>query len=136
LFIKDLIKSGQVIMTPVIFVSFLVSLAWVDFRYTIVRSHNHDSGDRGRMPGWLHHVIYRRSPYQYVKVKEAAPQGRDDTRWEPYYHSKQRKLMRMEVEDAFQVRSHVLVVMALILAVSTWGFLRLCLGLWAACSTM
>ena len=109
-------------MTPLVFVSFLASLAWVDFRYSLMRSHSH-SEDPSRLPRWLHRAVYREAPYKYVKVdttKPSAPPASDEgVRW--YYHSKQRKLMRMEADDAFQIRSTVLVVLGLLAVAATWA---------------
>ncbi|KAJ0162437.1 hypothetical protein CTA2_4567 [Colletotrichum tanaceti] len=101
-------------MTPIIFVSFLLSLVWVDIRYTIKRSRNHSQG--GWMPSWLHNIVYRSSPYHYVRVKTQ----KDQQGW--YYHSKQKKLLRMEVDDAFQMRGQVLVLLALVSLVVVLAF--------------
>lgn len=121
-------------MTPVIFVSFLFSLVWVDFRYSLMRSHNHSS-DTSRMPRWVHAILYREAPYQYVRVDHNNPAlaDKDGTKW--HYHTKQRKLMKMEAEDAFRIRGSVLVVLGLVaLAVSyvTW---RTIWWLWAVVAT-
>ena len=92
-------------MTPVIFVSFLVSLAWVDFRYTLMRSHTHAGDEPSRMPRWLHRMLYREAPYQYVRVNAAGAASGTVVREERgkwYYHSKQRKLMKMEVKLLFR----------------------------------
>ncbi|WYZ34461.1 hypothetical protein EsH8_I_000737 [Colletotrichum jinshuiense] len=107
------------IMTPIIFVSFLLSLVWVDIRYTIKRSRNH--GNEGWMPSWLHNVVYRRSPYHYVQVKQQKKPKLNEDQEEWYYHSKQKKLMRMEVDDAFKMRGHVLLTLALMSLVIVWG---------------
>jgi hypothetical protein len=126
-------------MTPVIFVSFLVSLAWVDFRYSIRRSHNH-AEKPGRLPDWLHHIIYRATPYQNVKMA-GPPRSRaqggsttdgttDDDDKPFYYHSKQRKLMKMEVDDAFQIRRSVVVVLMLLAMGATWGLWRMGSCVW------
>jgi hypothetical protein len=107
-------------MTPITFVSFIFSLAFVDFRYSLIRSHNH-AEQPSRMPSWLHHVLYRPSPYQYVRVKDSkVAQGQDEHgNW--YYHSMQKKLMRMEVDEAFQIRGTVMLLFGLVLALITWG---------------
>lgn len=109
-------------MTPIIFVSFLVSLAWVDFRYSILRSHSH-SEEPSQLPRWLHRIAYRQAPYKYVKVNaadaKAAAESNEGTRW--YYHSKQRKLMKMEADDAFQIRGTVLVILGLLAVATTWA---------------
>lgn len=124
-------------VTPVIFVSFLASLAWVDFRYSLMRSHSH-SESRSRMPGWLHQALYREAPYQYVRVDSnnpgtPGPGEGEGSRW--YYHSKQRKLMKMEVEDAFQIRGSVLVILGLLAAVGTWAAWRAGCWMWDAFTT-
>lgn len=116
-------------MTPVIFVSFLASLAWVDFRYSLMRSHSHRE-DPSALPRWLHRIVYREAPYKYIKVNSSrseTPTDNDDgSRW--YYHTKQRKLMKMEVSDAFQIRSTVLVVLGLLAVAATWALW--CVGWW------
>jgi hypothetical protein len=109
-------------MTPVVLVSFLVSLAWVDFRYTLVRSHTHSDDDPSRMPNWLHHVLYRPQPYHYVKVegeREGVVKDSDGNKF--YYHSKQKKLLRMEAEDAFQMRWIVVAILGGVIASAAWG---------------
>ena len=111
-------------MTPLIFVSFLVSLAWVDFRNTLRRSHFHSERPR-RMPGWLYHVVYRQ---QKTPVRVDGIRSPDDDDGERYYHSKQRKLMKMEVTDAFEVRSTVLIVLGLVAVALSWALWRA--GLW------
>lgn len=123
-------------MTPIIFVSFLVSLALVDFQYYAMRVRSYEEEDSGsRLPAWLHRLVYRPQPYQYVRVTvdqtsrggRGAVAGagagrsaeRNDSRgW--YYHSKQRKLMKMEVDDAFAIRSTVLAVMGVLVLVFGW----------------
>ena len=142
-------------MTPVIFVSFLVSLAWVEFRYSMLRSHEHgnpppghkrsnknDSNDNNNsagnadacnqhripMPGWLHALVYRRQPYHYVLVKgdnqpagnRAATTTKTTKNDGSYYHSMQRKLLKMESDEAFRIRTTVLWVMGLAAAGSAW----------------
>ncbi|KAF9879009.1 hypothetical protein CkaCkLH20_03242 [Colletotrichum karsti] len=93
------------IVTPIIFVSFLLSLVWVDIRYTLKRSRNrgHDHGG-GWMPAWLHSIMYRRSPYEHVQTRDRSrtPSPKDEQS-DFYYHSKQKKLMHMEVDDAFEL---------------------------------
>ncbi|KAK1687815.1 hypothetical protein BDP55DRAFT_548959 [Colletotrichum godetiae] len=125
----------KVIMTPIILVSFLLSLAWVDLTYTIRRSRNH--GRQGWMPSWLHSILYRKSQYRYAEAKDSktstpttTPSPKDE-REDFYYHSKQKKLLRMEMDDAFQLRGHVLVVMALALLTMS---LALAWGGWIVCS--
>ncbi|KAK1600047.1 uncharacterized protein LY79DRAFT_664431 [Colletotrichum navitas] len=116
------------IVTPIIFVSFLLSLAWVDIRYTIKRSRNYSQ--EGWMPSWLHNVVYRSSPYHSVQVRDQKSPRPADEKEEWYYHSKQKKLMRMEVDDAFQMRGHVLVVLALVSLAVFWGVWLFSSWLW------
>jgi hypothetical protein len=111
-------------MTPITFVSFLISLALVDFHYTAMRTHSHAEVP-SHMPAWLHQILYRPVPYQYVKVEREvkhkpaeAGSGSSTDQW--YYHSKQKKLIKMEVADAFEIRAIVLVVLGLVAAVLTW----------------
>lgn len=110
-------------MTPVIFITFLVSLTLVDYRYSVVRSHYH-ADTPSRLPAWLHRIIYRYQPYQYVVVDDRGnPTGqRADPR---YLHSEQRKLMKMEVVDAFEIRSTVLVALGLLSLGFIWVFWRI-----------
>lgn len=119
-------------MTPIIFVSFLFSLAWVDFRYSIMRSHSH-SEEPSQLPRWLHRITYREAPYKYVKVDAAYTKDRagsgEGARW--YYHSKQRKLMKMEADDAFQIRGTVLVALGLLAVAATWATSYAAWWLWA-----
>jgi hypothetical protein len=44
---------------------------------------------------------------------------------EKYYHSYQRKLLRMEVDEAFEIRSTVLVALSLISLLVLWGVYKL-----------
>ncbi len=99
-------------MTPVNFVSFLVSLVLVDIHYTRLRMHTH-AESRSRLPNWLHNLLYRKHPYEYMRQKKNGSH-------EPwYYHSKQKKLMKMEAEDAFRLRGTVLVGLAVVAAAGT-----------------
>jgi hypothetical protein len=130
-------------MTPLIFTSFLLSLALVDLRHSALRAHYHaDAADAtatqpSRLPGWLHRVIYRYRPYRYqvvvdergreVGVKKGqgglgspagSPAGSPglgrEVEVEDYYHSKQRELMRMEVSEAFEIRGWVVLGLGLV----------------------
>ena len=120
----------KAVMTPVIFVSFLFSLAWVEFRYSVLRSHSHNNNNSSSsshsddcrhtwMPAWLHRLVYRRQAYQYVVVHNNET-DKGESRHN-YYHSMQRKLLKMETDEAFRVRSTVLAVMAGGAAVALWG---------------
>ncbi|EPE07852.1 hypothetical protein F503_00574 [Ophiostoma piceae UAMH 11346] len=143
-------RSGQTqsvvykaVMTPIIFVSFLFSLAWVEFRYSVLRSHSHNNSRSSSssssssssnahdaddcrhtwMPSWLHHLVYRRQAYQYVVVHKndkSDSSDKNDNK-QNYYHSMQRKLLKMETAEAFRVRTTVLAVMTGGAAVALWG---------------
>ncbi|KJZ71207.1 hypothetical protein HIM_09413 [Hirsutella minnesotensis 3608] len=97
-------------MTPVNLVSFLVALAIVDMRYWRKRPHNHAEGP-GRSPRWL--------PVSFRPSSQLSPDAADqETR---HYHSYQRQLMRMEADEAFELRGVVVVSLALVLAGTTWA---------------
>ncbi|KAB5536385.1 hypothetical protein GE09DRAFT_325792 [Coniochaeta sp. 2T2.1] len=123
----------KAIMTPVVFVTFLVSLVVVDLRYSVKRSHLHAEDYSSRLPQWLHRIIYRYQPYQYVRVDKDGKPIKERV-YSGFYHSKQRKLMKMEVDDAFQIRGTVLLVMGLAVMTAFWSLWRLatwilsCLG--------
>lgn len=91
-------------MTPITFVTFLFSLLIVDMRYSITRAYGHPDRN-SRLPPWLHQLIYRRQPYQQQGNGDQPP-----GRW--YYHSKQKKLMRMEASEAFEMHTSVMLVLA------------------------
>lgn len=111
-------------MTPVIFVTFLISLLLVDLRYSIMRSHFHPEEYSSRFPHWLHRIIYRYQPYQYVRVDRTGKLTPERV-YSGFYHSKQRKLMKMEVDDAFQIRGTVLFIIGLLLMTAAWTLWRL-----------
>lgn len=98
--------SHQVLMTPVNFVAFLFSLFLVDLRYSLRRSHTHSEPPR-RLPSWLHSLVYRSHPYGGDRVRAGA-----GDQW--HYHSKQRKLLEMEAEEAFQFRNAMLVLLGVV----------------------
>lgn len=120
-------------MTPIIFVSFLFSLAWVEFCYTLNRSHTHVGADgrplgktparTHRMPPWLHRIAYRRQEYQ-DEIRGTGEQqlkpGTAGTGDDFHYHSMQRKLLKMEAAEAFHIRTTVLCVLGLVTAGMTW----------------
>ncbi|OAR01992.1 hypothetical protein LLEC1_00096 [Akanthomyces lecanii] len=99
-------------MTPINFVSFLISLVLVDIHYSRLRMHTH-AESRTRLPNWLHDLLYHKHPYEGMRQR---PSGLHES-W--YYHSKQKKLMKLEAEDAFRLRSTVLVGLAVVAAAGT-----------------
>lgn len=102
-------------MTPINFVSFLLSLLFVDVQWSAERYHTHAEVP-SRLPVWLHGVLYRPQPYRYPHSK------RDDQAPPWHYHSNQRKLMKVEAEEAFRMRNRVLLWLAVIAATLTGGF--------------
>lgn len=95
------------------------------------------------MPAWLHSLFYRRQPYHYVLVKGADGQPADTdhsyttakttkaSNKHDYYHSMQRKLLKMESDEAFRIRTTVLWVMGFAAAGSAWmatSFVRWIVG--------
>ncbi|KAK4130426.1 hypothetical protein BT67DRAFT_437023 [Trichocladium antarcticum] len=120
------------ITTPLIFISFLVSLAIVDLRHSALRAHYHaDSAGRpSRLPRWLHRLVYR---YQRLRPVDehgrpfpvtVGEHGGGDGGGEGYYHSKQRKLMRMEAAEAFEIRNGVMVVLGVLGLAAWWAAWR------------
>ncbi|KAH7257466.1 hypothetical protein BKA59DRAFT_451507 [Fusarium tricinctum] len=99
----------SLIMTPINITVFLLSLLLVDFRHTAGRNNFYGTGNRQSkwLPRWL------LQPYQHIGHTDHDAHGR----W--HYHSKQKKLLRMEADEAFQMRSTVLMLMALTLALAT-----------------
>ncbi|KAH7326760.1 hypothetical protein B0I35DRAFT_405951 [Stachybotrys elegans] len=104
----------RLVMTPLNFVTFLVSLVLVDMRFTTMRYHTHSEA-QSRLPAWLHGMLFRNNPYQ---TYDGGGQPRQES-W--HYHSNQKKLMRMEADEAFRMRSSVLVIMA-VAAATAVGF--------------
>ncbi|KAK7752753.1 hypothetical protein SLS62_005305 [Diatrype stigma] len=145
-------KLYHAIMTPINFVTFLLSLYLVDCRYQDERARRHAAGRSARgsgpslLPLWLHRLVFSpERPYEWVDQGQAQqhaqgrqgegsdpnpnpnpnpnPPNRDDERY--YYHTKQRKLMKMEAADAFGLRAPVLLALALAAAVAAWAAGRL-----------
>src|SRR5437016_3415661 len=109
-------------MTPVIFISFVVSLSLVDLRHSANRSNYHAEPEASRLPRWLHRIIYRYRRYEYVPVGDHVRPVGERAESDSFYHSKQRKLMKMEAAEAFEIRSTVLVILALVSLCVLWGF--------------
>jgi hypothetical protein len=91
----------QAVMTPINFVTFLFSLLFVDIRYSLARSHIHPEAP-SRLPPWLHKLVYR--PLTY---------GGTGADGQPYYHTMQRKLLKMEASEAFRLRNTVLALLTI-----------------------
>ncbi|PNY27866.1 Uncharacterized protein TCAP_02199 [Tolypocladium capitatum] len=115
----------KLVVTPVAFISFLLALALVDLRYSLVRLRSHAQAP-SRLPAWLYALLFRQQPYReslrgrhrgpsssssplYPSSSSSSQQG--STQW--HYHNNQRKLIEMEAAEAFEIRDTVLVVLAL-----------------------
>lgn len=81
--------SKKILMTAVNFIAFLFSLLAVEAHYTLRRS----SLTASSSGSWLRRLLL---------PGEAG---------ENYYHSHQKKLFKMEAEDAFRMRNRTLVVL-------------------------
>lgn len=126
---------NKLIIAPITFVSFLISLAVVDTRNSSLRTHYHSQAHPapsttlyGRLTHKLHTLIWREQPYAYVKSPNARhgedKKGAAEEPW--HWNTKQKQMMRMEVSDAFEMRKTVVVVMiAIVLGLGL-------LGSWAA----
>ncbi|KAL9941494.1 hypothetical protein D7B24_004541 [Verticillium nonalfalfae] len=126
----DKMTLYKLIMTPVIFVSFLVSLAWVDLRYTLMRYRGRQSDSR--LPAWLHHLVYRPAhAHDGGKPPSAAGGGRGQTTG-GYYRTKQKELAKMEMADAFEIRTHVAAALAALVAVAAWTSVSLLRWVWTS----
>ncbi|KAF9765676.1 hypothetical protein IL306_002009 [Fusarium sp. DS 682] len=97
------------IMTPINITVFLFSLLLVDLRHTAGRNSFYGPGNQQAkwVPRWL------LQPYQHIGHTDHDAHGR----W--HYHSKQKKLMKMEADEAFRMRSTMLVFLAVALALAT-----------------
>lgn len=143
----DTNPQTQAILTPINFITFLLSLYLVDCRYEDERARRHAAGRSARGPGemllptWLHRVLFSPQPYEWVDQRRTTttptpgppnPPNRNDERY--YYHTKQRKLMKMEAADAFGLRTPVLLALSLTGAVAAWAAWRLGWGVvsWVA----
>ncbi|CRK18437.1 hypothetical protein BN1723_017650 [Verticillium longisporum] len=128
----DKMTLYKLIMTPIIFVSFLVSLAWVDLRYTLMRSHGRRSDSR--LPAWLHHLVYRPA-HEHDRTRPARAAGGGGGQSQTtggYYHTKQKKLAKMEMADAFEIRTHVAAVLAVLVTVVAWTGVSLLRWVWTS----
>ncbi|ORY65804.1 uncharacterized protein BCR38DRAFT_483484 [Pseudomassariella vexata] len=110
-------QTYQSIMAPINFITFLLSLYLVDTRNQKYWS---NAAFRSWLPAWLHPFIYKPQPYRWAD-KGPAPPNRNDERW--YYHTRKRKLFKMEAADAFAMRNTVLVGLtlgAVVVSVAIW----------------
>ncbi|KAK0119240.1 hypothetical protein ONS95_008094 [Cadophora gregata] len=137
---------SRLLITPITFVSFLLSLALIDSQNHRLRTKTHSHSPSrtqpttllGHIRDSLHGLVYKevdQGPYAYVRspnlivnaregLRERSASGsrsprrsgeREREKAEPWHwHTKQRKMMRAEVEDAFKVRKWVVVFLVLV----------------------
>ena len=115
------------VMTPINFVAFLVSLYIIDRQYINERIQRHGPlpppsqpkpGHPSSSSSWLHRLLYTPRPYEWVGGSSGSS-GSGDRESEGgryYYHSKQRKLMKLEAADAFALRTPVLLGLGVLAA--------------------
>ncbi|ESZ96263.1 hypothetical protein SBOR_3318 [Sclerotinia borealis F-4128] len=130
-------ESAVLIIAPITFISFIISLFLIDRRNSSLRIHQHSEPRTypdtflGRIQGYLHRLIFKPQPYAYVKspYRDQNAEGDRKREQEPWHwHTKQKKMMKMEVSDAFKLRQWVVVGMAVVAVVM--GLLMLFLGHW------
>jgi hypothetical protein len=113
----------NLVMTPLNFVAFLVSLVLIDIRYSLMRTHTHahpHSAASSRLPNWLYALVHRQQPYDYDNGRRST----SSTQRPWYYHTKQKQLIKMEAEEAFRSRNTVVIGLVV-------GLVLITLGLWA-----
>lgn len=112
----------QFIITPVTIVSFLLSLALVDLRYSIARAQAASDDAASPLPRWLRETLYRRSSNVYVRVQggpEKEGQEGEEQNGEPWHYQKYHgKLVKMQLDEAFELRGYVLAAIVLAMAVA------------------
>lgn len=142
---------NQLLIAPLTFLSFLLSLALISSRNDELRRKSHTPSrpsspstnpsflarTKSTVNGWIW-TERKGGPYDYVRSPDATPDGnekekmarnggkeKEENKW--HWHTKQREMMRMEVADAFELRKRVAISMALVLvgavvAVAWWGW--------------
>ncbi|CAL3962332.1 unnamed protein product [Diplocarpon coronariae] len=120
---------SRLVITPLVFLSFLLSLALIDshnhnLRHSHSPSHAQPTTVLGHIRQLIHSLIFTevkdRGPYAYVKspASREMEQERDASsssgraNEEPWHwHTKQGKMMRAEMEDAFKLRKWVVIAL-------------------------
>ena len=142
----------QLLIAPLTFISFLISLALIDSQNYNRRAHSHSpsrpapTNAYGKTKNFIHSMFFRpASPYAYVKSPHIQAADAKDFKEESeprdqpwYWHTKQRKMMKAEVADAFKIRKWVLVSLFAISAGSVFGtfiLVRWCLEIWGSLNT-
>ncbi|PSS12802.1 hypothetical protein M430DRAFT_43642 [Amorphotheca resinae ATCC 22711] len=128
----------RLLIAPLTFISFLLSLALIDSRNHNLRYQHTPAAATflGRISGFIHNLVYKpipdSSPYAYLNSPAArdAKEGgraratsgetdREEESW--HWHSKQRQQMKAEISDAFRVRKWVLYALVGIAASAVVG---------------
>ncbi|KAI1107555.1 hypothetical protein F4804DRAFT_163565 [Jackrogersella minutella] len=119
----------QTVMTPVYVVTFFLSLYFVDYQYNDKRIQEH-SEKYSRLPYILDRTIFSPRPYRWVDRKNSGSlsSAGNEERW--YYHTKQKKLMKMEAADAFEIQRSVLLGLGTVILCGTLAVWRLGAGFW------
>ncbi|CAG8954372.1 hypothetical protein HYFRA_00005997 [Hymenoscyphus fraxineus] len=116
-------KEGVVvrfILAPLAFLSFILSLALIDSRNTYFRTSSQPPSRIQSVKGFFHALVFRRreGPYEYVGRERGGDggvgvekKGGKGGNGEWYWHTKQRKMMKRELDDAFEIRNGVAVVL-------------------------
>ncbi|TVY42554.1 hypothetical protein LSUB1_G001208 [Lachnellula subtilissima] len=118
---------SRLLIAPLTFISFLLSLALIDSRNHALRTHTHNNAPPppfARIKALFHSLIFKRvadpSPYSYVRSPDLKSESRDgngnvEGKEEPWHwHTKQRKMMKAEMDDAFRMRKSVMVFLMLV----------------------
>lgn len=139
-------NHAQAVVTPINFVTFILSLYFIDSRYRAQRHRQRESSaeSNNRMP-WLYWLLYRRrpSPYDWVDTYQgqsslhsqstalrhevivshpgdSSSVSIKETSDSWFYHTKQKKLFRVEAADAFALRNWVLFALCIIAVSVSW----------------
>ncbi|KAI1385020.1 uncharacterized protein F4822DRAFT_417045 [Hypoxylon trugodes] len=133
----------QAVLTPIHFLSFLLSLYLIDCHYHDKRmqenSERYSRLPSWLLPAWLDRILFRQHPQPYGWVDKTKPgtsaptrvptNGERKERW--YFHTKQKKLMKMEAADAFELQRAILLGLLVVVVCATWMLWRLSRGFWA-----
>ncbi|KFY13026.1 hypothetical protein V491_06553, partial [Pseudogymnoascus sp. VKM F-3775] len=112
---------SRLVIAPLTFLSFLLSLFLIDTYSTSSRRRDHARHQAG---GWLSTLLWRpkaESPYAYVGSPGKGGTEGESEEW--VWHTKQRKMLRMEIVDAFELRRWVMAalgVMVVVLGGAGW----------------
>lgn len=104
-------------MTPINLTVFLLSLILVDMNYTKnrINTYGYTHSDLPWFyPRWVARYVW---PQPYQHVGGGAKGSKANERW--HYHSKQKKLLKLEADEAFQMRSTILVLLSVVAALAT-----------------